>query len=61
VQGELIRDFVAAMEQCSARESVWFLVPATGQSRDPAGKEPHAETSGGQGTGEIGRTDFGEK
>jgi DNA primase len=51
--GGNVLDFVAAIESCSIRDAAiklqtWFLVPAAGQSRDPDGKEPHAEISAGK-------------
>jgi DNA primase len=51
--GGNVLDFVAAMEQCSVRDAaiklqLWFLVPAAGETREPVGKEPHAESSAGK-------------
>lgn len=52
-RGGNVLDLVAAMEGCSVRDAAiklqtWFLVPAAGESREPAGKEPHAEKSAGK-------------
>lgn len=52
-RGGNVLDLVAAMEDCSVREAAiklqtWFLVPAAGQSRVPAGKEPKPEKSVGK-------------
>jgi DNA primase len=51
--GGNVLDFVAAMEQCSIRDAaiklqMWFLVPAVGEPRGPAGKEPHVKISAGK-------------
>ncbi len=46
--GGNVLDFVAVMEGCSVREAAiklqtWFLVPAAGKPRGPAGKEPKSQ------------------
>lgn len=51
--GGNVLDLVAAIESCSIRDAAiklqtWFLVPVAGLSRDPDGKEPHAEISAGK-------------
>jgi DNA primase len=56
-RGGNVLDLVAAVETCSVRDAAiklqtWFLVPAAGQFRDPAGKEPRAEKSAGKETAE---------
>jgi DNA primase len=56
-RGGNVLDLVAAVENCSVRDAAiklqtWFLVPAAGMSRDPAGKEPRAEKSVGKETAE---------
>lgn len=52
-RGGNVLDLVAAIEDCSIREAAiklqsWFLVPAAGRSRDPAGKEPKPKHSDGK-------------
>ena len=52
-RGGNVLDLVAAVENCSVREAAiklqtWFLVPAAGQSRDPAVTEHRAEKSAGK-------------
>jgi len=56
-RGGNVLDLVAAVENCSVRDAaiklqIWFLVPAAGQSHDPAGKEPHAKKSADKEPGE---------
>lgn len=52
-RGGNVLDLVAAAENCSVRDAAiklqtWFLVPAAGQPRDPAGQEARAEKSAGE-------------